>query len=312
MVFHFFLLAQALSFTLLDVVFNDHEEPSLINSVDFDPTSEVFAATFTHNQEVRIYRILEGKIALQQVIQNPKGELKYPQHALISKDGKWLIVANWEGQTLNGYSKKGSQFSSTPSFSTSFGFKTKRLRPHGMAFSPDGKRLALAFGASTMDAKGIGFYTFEEKKGFKPDYYLKRPELKEGIPKGVTFSPDGKSLLVTIADTHCLVVYDLNNLNEPKKVLQGLSRPEDVRFSADGTYFAVTNSGNNTVSFYNWETFDLKHVIDNLKIPHGLGFSPDGQSLVISQFGNVAFSKNGYIESWDEKREEGLILYKIQ
>ena len=73
---------------------------------------------------------------------------------------------------------------------------------------------------------------------FELIHMLQGTEELPGIPKGITFSPDGTCLFVTFSDANSLVVYNLSEnkkkiLQNPRQIIQGkesiISRPEDVK-----------------------------------------------------------------------------------
>lgn len=95
----------------IHIIKNNNSTPSMINSVDFHPSKNLFCATFTHNNQIVIYLIDEAsELSIFQILQNPSAELDCPQHALFSKDGKSLLVLNWVNQTFNVFRLDSSGF----------------------------------------------------------------------------------------------------------------------------------------------------------------------------------------------------------
>jgi WD40 repeat protein len=322
----------------IQVLSNTNSDPSLVNSVDFHPKKQLFCVTFTHNHSIVIYQLDESdEVTIFQTLQGPLSKLSHPQHALFSIDGESLVVANWTNQTFNIYCTDLNGFyQEEPIAVMPFPSPTESFRPHGMAFSPDGKYLAVAFGASKQDPRAIALYQMDElgtaQVRFKLLSLLQGKEIERGIPKGIAFSPDGSCLLVTLSETNSVILYALDLLNKriistPRQILSNvtsqLSRPEDVRFTAEGNYFAVSNSDINTITFYMYDRgnnyiADLSpsSILENpdakLSFPHGLAFSSDGKYLAVSQFGPVVFDKDSNLSSWGNERRDSVAVYKLK
>ncbi len=323
-----------------DVIKNINLGSSMINNVDFHPDKNLFCATYTHNNQVVIYQLNEfGKSSVFQVLDDSLLELDLPQHALFSNDGNNLIISNWGSQTFNIFQvNKEGLFEPKPIgiiyYSSDLGCAD--YRPHGMAFSPNGKYLVVAYGASMLEPRAVALYDIcdlnTKNANFRLISLLKGEEIDAGIPKGVVFSPDGSCVVVTFSMTNSLAVYpiDWGNghiISTPRQIIAGIStdllRPEDIKFRSDGDYCAVSNSTGDTVTFYNFDKINNCFVQDapvyiikspqaQLKFPHGLAFSPDGKYLVVSQFGDVKFRSDGRLSSWASKNREKITIYNLE
>jgi len=301
------------------VLTNSAPHYSLINSVDFHPKKNLFCVTYTHNNRVVLYKIdTTGNPEIVQSLSNPLANLSEPQHAVFSPDGEKIVVANWTNQTLTIYKReKSGLFCATPAATIPSPSRLTRHRPHGIAFSPCGNFLAIAYGAASYCGRAIALFRME-KEGIGCALVSVLESTLPGIPKGITFSPDGSCLLVTFSDANSLVIFNLDRkdaaiLPTPQQVIQGqetkISRPEDVKISPDGSYCAVTNSNQHTVTFYPFDKTSNQitqctpsYVLQNpealLSFPHGIAFSPDGSFVSITQFGPVNTTKDGDI-AWD-------------
>ena len=162
----------------------------------------------------------------------------------------------------------------------------------GLAFSPDGRTLAVAA------FPGVSWWDF--KTGEQPlptiDY--------SGIFSDLAYSPDGQLLAST--DVHgAIILWDAKSGQQVAN-LGAEGDLSSVAFSPDGRLLAAGGSANQVIL---WDTQTFKQV-DSLPQPksswgagrfqlHDLAFSPDGKRLVAAgsndEFGNVVL--------WDvEKR----------
>jgi len=322
----------------IQVLLNTNANPSLVNSVDFHPNARLLCVAFTQNHSIVLYQIEEsGEAVIHQILQGALSQLSCPQHALFSKDGESLIVANWCNQTFNIYDTDSNGFyQEVPTAVIPFPSPTESFRPHGMAFSPDGTILAVAYGASTQYPRAIALYQVSNlgtaQVHFRFLSLLQGNEIETGIPKGIAFSPDGSCLLVTLSETNSLILYTLDLLNEkialtPKQILKGeisqLSRPEDIKFSAEGKYFAISNSDKDSITFYIYDNknnsilspspfYILQNPRAKLSFPHGLAFSADGTYLFVTQFGSAIFDKDGNLCAWGTERSDSVAIYKLK
>jgi len=318
------------------MITNPCPDYSLINSVDFHPNKNLFCVTYTQGNRVVLYKIdAKGEPKLVQSLVNPGSELSDPQHAVFSPDGTRIVVANWTSQTLTIYQReKKGLYCTTPVTVIPSPDILKPHRPHGVAFSPCGNFLAIAYGASYSYGQALALYHMTNNGiGCELVSALRGSQLP-GIPKGVTFSPDGTCLVVTFSDMNSLVVYGLSNngqaiVESPLQIIQGsetqISRPEDVKISPDGRHCAVSNSDQHTVTFYPFDkksnsitqsspSYILRNPEAQLCFPHGIAFSPDGCFVVITQFGPLHTTSDGGIW-WDHTVQPGQAkvgVYRIR
>lgn len=308
---------------------NTDPQYSLVNSIDFHPQRNIFCVAYTHNNKVCLYEIGQDRtVNLIQTLCNPESQLSEPQHAVFSQDK--IVVANWKNQTLTLYQGQGNGlYSSTPTATVPLPKSRPRYKPHGIAFSPCDNFLGVVFGAAKYFGKGVALYS-SQGNDLRCISLLKDVS-RYGVPKGICFSPDGTHLLVTFVEPSRLVIFKIWDQKIdpiPRQIIEGantqLSRPEDIKISPDGTYCAVTNSDQNSVTFYhfNKDTNSISEgtpfkILSNpdaeLSFPHSLAFSFDGAYLAITQFGKVQITADGGI-FWDRSfpASEGKInLYQI-
>lgn len=306
------------------MVYNPGPNYSLVNSVHFHPWQNLCCVTYTHNNKVVLYAINSaGQPEEIQSLRNPLAQLNEPQHAAFSPDGEKIVVANWGNQALTVYQRDKREFyGAKPAAVIPPHSSLQQHKPHGIAFSPRGGYLAIAYGAANYHGKGVAlFRAVDGGMDFELIDLLQESELP-GIPKGITFSPDGTALLVTFSDANCLAIYNLSGEaieTIPRQVVQGeesqISRPEDVKISPDGSYCAVTNSACDTVTFYPFDKTSnqitqstpcdiLKNPEAHFHFPHGIAFSPDGVYLLVTEFGEVETAEDGNILWTSETKPE--------
>ncbi len=329
LLFIFLLGLSRLQCSPILVLPNTDPQYSLVNSIDFHPQRNIFCVAYTHNNKVCLYEIGQDQtVNLIQTLCNPESQLSEPQHAVFSQDK--IVVANWKNQTLTLYQgQENGLFSSTPAATIPLPKSRPRYKPHGIAFSPSGHFLGVVFGAAKYFGKGVALYSIQGND-LRCTSLLKDVS-RYGIPKGICFSPDGTHLLVTFTEPSRLIIFQIWDQKIdpiPRQIIEGantqLSRPEDIKISPDGTYCAVTNSDQDSVTFYhfNKETNSISgstsfKILSNpeaeLSFPHGIAFSSDGAYLAITQFGKVQTTGEGII-IWDPSfpSSEGKInLYQI-
>lgn len=314
-----FLLACRISANIIDpaplqVIPNPTGMRCLINSAAFHPQRNLFCLTYTQGDQVVLYSVRQNnRIEIEHVLSNAFGsQLSSPQHAVFSQDGRKLYVVNWINRTLTVYCIEEGNFSSIPKRVIEPPAQFLHHKPHGMAVSPCGKFLAIAYGASKKHEEGIGLYRLTND-GFDCKLVCAITKGLHGAPKGIAFSPDGTALLVTFSDENCIVIYEVDKerINPtPRQVVEdsSISRPEDIKVTSSGNYCAISNSDRNNIAFYLFDQdrnlivqsqpcFILKNPQAKLKFPHGIAFSSDGAWLVATSFGSVTISRSGDIFS---------------
>ena len=325
------------SFQHFSTITSDQTTPTLINSVSFHPNKNLFCVTFTHQHQVGLYQIdVDDSIKLVQMLQNPSADFIHPQNAIFSPDGNHLVIVNWSTRHFNVYSKDSNgHFNNYPQCVIPCHLSEEQYRPHGMCFSQDGNYLAVAYGSFEDCPWTVTLYRVVDLDSCQarlvPCSSLSKNDNLNGVPKGVTFSPDGSSLVITFTVKNSVGVFSIDWEKElinpsPTQEIVGpatqLFRPEDIAFSPDGSYCAVSNSSQNTVSFYKfdkWKNRFIENVpfkmlgdeSEPLFFPHGLGFSYDSKYFAITQFGAVSVNSMGYMNSWGNERSERISLFRV-
>lgn len=324
-------------FQPISFIKSNKSTPTLINSVSFHPEKNLFCATFTHQHWVGLYQITEDdRVELVQVLQNPEAQFFHPQNAIFSPDGKNLVVVNWSSRNFNVYPlDHEGNFQKNPQSVVVTELSHEKYRPHGMCFSADGNFLAVVYGSFHDSPWTVILYRVQdlgtEHAKLIPCSSLQRGQNLKGIPKGIVFSPDQTCLIITFTQTDSLGVFPVDfetgyinpvPMQEISGVVTKLCRPEDIAFSSDGSYCAVSNSSQDTVTFYRFDKINnrftsatpfkiLNKKNADLHFPHGLGFSADGKYFAVTQFGLVKLDPLGHLTTWGSKRVEGVSLFKV-
>ena len=289
---------------------------SFIHSVRFHPTQNEMCTTYAHDNRLIFYSI-DQTVTKIQTIEGSQTNLNYAQDAIYASNGEKLIVVNWTNQLMIFERKTpGGLFHEKPKIIFNPPKIFKDHRSHALALSPCGKYLAVAYGAVAQFKRALAIYSLgENQSSFELIDVLNGPEVIPGIPKGIAFSPDGKAILTTFSDIHHLTIYSLTDHDKgikfiptPQQSIEGtetgISRPEDIQISSCKTYCGVTNSGNDTLTFYPFDLFSnqitqntpfftLKNPEADLHFPHSLAFSPDGSFLIITTLGLLKIAENG-------------------
>jgi len=182
-----------------------------------------------------------------------------------SPDGKKLATAGYQEVLLWDLVK--------PAFSKRIGVGQLSGGVHGLAFSKDGKLLAVAEG-TPRSSGAVRIFDVESGQataGFQ--------EPKD-VVYGLALSPDGKLLAAGAADASV----HLWSVDE-KKIITTIREHGDrilgVAFSADGKFLA-TASADRTARI--WEVGSWKSVgkMEQAETVHGVAFSADGQFLALA------------------------------
>lgn len=320
----------------IDCITNNAWAYSLINSVAFHPSEDLFCAAFSSVDQLINFKVDKfGQARVTQVIKHPTALLRAPQHVVFSPDGQKIIVINWSSTTFTIYQRGEDElYASLPIACIPFPAPLATLRPHGMDISPSGKFLTVAFGWINTHQKAVGLFSFDgEGPAIRLLDWIPDENLP-GVPKGIAFSPDETCLLVTYSDLNCICIYDFDRqtgrINPiPTQTFEGeatrLARPEDIKVSRDGNSITVSNSEADYVTSYSFDctnnritekrpTQALENPDAHMRFPHGIAYSPNGALLVVSQFGPLPVTSNGDIVFGRKtpRRQAKINIYRHQ
>jgi WD40 repeat protein len=204
--------------------------------------------------------------------------------ASYSRDDNTLKIWNWEGQLLQTASR--CNVSSI----------------HKIAFSPDGKKLAMS--STDKDTAPLILWDLDDRecKSMK-NFYGHRKRIES-----ITFSPDGK-MIATGSRDKTIKIWDLRKDEDSlPKNLQGHDHwITSLAFSPDGKAL-VSGSRDNSVKV--WSTQKARIVYEfprHNSFINSVAFSPDGSKIISS-------GDDGFLKIWgsniDQSLKDGCELLK--
>ncbi len=268
------------------------------SDVRWFPDSSHFATIGLLDRKIRVYSLNEKRASLQQVFSHPA--LNYPEKLAFSPDGALCAICN--AGSICFFPVSENQVIERPSYILR---QEDGSIIHDAAFSHDGRY----FSYVTLDSLGTIHLCKKKKERYKIIQTLISPVLPLK-PKTIAFSPDCRFVIIGF----CLTVSQQVN-DESRAVLAVFSfdstRGEIGRFpisqasweggleglalSPDGTTIYSTDQVCDTImsSSFNASSGEvgpaeiaLSNPASHLSFPHGLSFSPNGQFLAVSNYGD--------------------------
>jgi YVTN family beta-propeller protein len=204
-----------------------------------------------------------------------------PHEAAVSPDGAMAVVANYgtrekPGSTLTVIDVASARVIGT--IALRYGSETFE-RPHGLKFTPGGKRLAVTAEANE------AVLVVDMAKGAVVNV------LRTGrkISHMLDLDPEGRRAFVTSIGSGTLTVVDINS-GEKLADLKTGEGAEGVGVTPDGSEVWVTNRGADTVTVLDAQTFDVLATLQSASFPIRVAFTPDGKHALVScaRTGDVA------------------------
>lgn len=235
------------------------------------------------------------------VMENNFSELNRPEGVTFSPSGKYIATANLFSNTITFYKRcgdRGSIYENTPAFSIK-GAESQLDYPHDLAFSPDGRHLAVA----NRQGNSITIYAQDPIQ----DIYYNEPiaviqgqsSLLSG-PSSVKYCPENSILAVANTANRTISFYHYNGDYydpAPYQIIQDtpdvLSIINSLDFSMDGELLAVTSADTHSLLIYQRNSNSensygpqpiqiIKGLQTNVCYPHSVSFHPTKNYVAVT------------------------------
>jgi gluconolactonase len=151
--------------------------------------------------------------------------------------------------------------------------------------------LGFADGLSN-DADGRIFYSNLRAKGdTKPGVFVLSPDgkstsLSDTGRSGTKLGPDGRTLYACGGGKIVAIALPPSGNGEPAVYDKGI-QPNDLVVTRGGRIY-FTETGKHQVTLYDPQTKDVKPADVGIKSPNGIGISPDGKTLIVSDYNGLS------------------------
>ena len=209
-------------------------------------------AAVAEDQKLRVWSLPDGR-----AIRTLDLGKRHLDTAVISDDGVWLAAGDHEGQyTVWNLSSGGEQLHLQMAY-----------YPFALAFSPDGKRLAIA-----PAGEPVQVYDLESKKKL-----LELPRTTGGT-QSLVFSRDGARIGTADSDT-AVRIYDGRNGELLARNTDFLVEPLAAAFTVDGKHL-IAAGGDKAIAWVDASTGKVTRKSQKLSDPVAyLSVSPDGKLI---------------------------------
>jgi len=273
-----------------------------------------FLYSVTEKQEGCVTAFQIGKNGSLKFINEQKSNGTGPCHVDVSKDGKFVAVANYGGGTTALYpvDKNGGLLPATSVIvneGTSVN-KSRQSKPyaHSIKFSAFANQVFSA----DLGTDQLNIFTLEGDKLIQKGQKYAKLEPGSG-PRHFDFHPDGKTIFVICELNSTITTFRLVNQNwEQKQIIstlptdfKGTNYCADIHVSADGKFLYGSNRGHNSIAVFEIEseTKQLKSagfVSVEGDWPRNFALSPDGNYLL------AANQKSGNLTVFKLNKETGM------
>jgi DNA-binding beta-propeller fold protein YncE len=231
-----------------------------------------------------------------QILCGNKTKLSRPEGIVFSPCGKYIVAPNTGSHsiTFHEVEKLDSQMHNIEPCFEIKGKKTLLNYPHDIAFTPDGKYLAVSNRRSNL----ITIY----EKNLETQFYYEKPKFIIGNkgcrlagPDSIRFSPNGNILAVANSDLNQILLFNCQDdefSKTPYQIIQNvngsINLPDGINFSQDGNLIAITNHMSHSVSLFEkvdetgyYSILPVQQIY-GLVYPHSLCFFCEDQYLAVT------------------------------
>lgn len=277
------------------------------------------------NRSTKEIEPLSGYVSAYEIGEN--GTLKFlnkqlsngadPCHVDVSKDGKFVAVANYGGGSTAMYnvSDNGSLLPAVTVIKNE-GFSINKVRQtkpyaHSIKFSPFGNEVFSA----DLGTDQLNIYVLENDKLIQSKQKFAKTVQGSG-PRHFDFHPDGETIFVINELNSTITTFkmkdgkwaDHQSISTLPTDFKGVSYCADIHISADGKYVYGSNRGHNSIA-----VFEIEKETKTLKAagfvsvegdwPRNFAISPDRNFLL------VANQKSGNITVFKINKETGMPVF---
>lgn len=243
---------------------------ALYLGVAFSPDGKHVYASAGGNNKIRAYDFANGKLTERAAISYyaQRRQNFFPGGLTVSRDGKFLFVANNEGNSVSKVDIARKQIVAT----TAVGHK-----PYTVLLSHDGTRLyASNWGENTVSLLDPTTMQPLQKitVGLHPNALAENPK------SGTVYVADSDSDEISAIDPQTQRVVKTYSLLPEVSKLTG-SQPNALSCSPDGKTLYVANAGNNDVAVIDLDAHNVAGLIPTAWYPTGVYVRPEANQLLV-------------------------------